>query len=160
MGVVGFMIVEGYSLLDAIYMTVITVSTVGFQEVQPLSKVGRLFTSFLIITTFGTFTYAVSVLTSVFVSGEYKHYYKQYTMKKQVNKLNNHIIVCGFGRNGSQAVKKLDTHNQKYIVGYKTSDGKYVINPHVDTLLLPHSKIFVLGNSQQISQLNNIFNVQ
>ena len=69
MGVVGFIFIEGYSLLDAVYMTVITVSTVGFQEVNQLSESGRLFTSFLIITTFGTFAYAVSVLTSVFVSG-------------------------------------------------------------------------------------------
>ena len=76
-------------------------------------------------------------------------------MKKQVNKLNNHVIVCGFGRNGSQAVKKLDTHHQQYVIVDK---DHYVINPNADTLLLPHSKLFVLGNTQQISQLNNIFN--
>tara|TARA_Y100000385_G_C12799745_1_gene511302 strand:- start:374 stop:577 length:204 start_codon:yes stop_codon:yes gene_type:complete len=65
------MFIEDYALMDAIYMTVITVSTVGFQEVRELSEMGRLFTTFLIIASFGTFAFAVSVLTTYIVGGDF-----------------------------------------------------------------------------------------
>ena len=111
-GVFGFIIIEDYTLLEAIYMTVITVSTVGFQEVVELSNNGRLFTIFLIIASFGTFAYAVSVVTTYIVGGEFNTYFKDYKVKKEIKKIRNHTIVCGFGRNGSQAVHKLMTHKQ------------------------------------------------
>ena len=116
LGIFGFIYIENYTLSEAFYMTVITLSTVGFQEVRELSSTGRLFTTFLIITSFGTFAYAVSVLTTYIVSGELNLYFKDYKVKQEVKNLTNHIIVCGYGRNGSQAVKKLELHNQKFVV--------------------------------------------
>lgn len=115
-GVFGFIIIEDYTLLEAIYMTVITVSTVGFQEVVELSNNGRLFTIFLIIASFGTFAYAVSVVTTYIVGGEFNTYFKDYKVKKEIKEISNHTIVCGFGRNGSQAVHKLMTHKQEFVV--------------------------------------------
>ncbi|MBL6657988.1 MAG: potassium channel protein [Flavobacteriales bacterium] len=114
--IVGYMYIEDYSLSEAVYMTVITLSTVGFQEVRELSPEGRLFTTFLIITSFGTFAYAVSVLTTYIVSGEFNKYFKDYKVKKDVKQIENHVVVCGYGRNGSQAVKKLFAHEQDFVV--------------------------------------------
>lgn len=115
-GILGFMYIEGYTISEAVYMTVITLSTVGFQEVRELSPLGRLFTTFLIITSFGTFAYAVSVLTTYIVSGEFNQYFKDYKVKKDVKQIENHVVVCGYGRNGSQAVKKLFAHDQEFVV--------------------------------------------
>ena len=115
-GVIGFMNIEGYSLMDAVYMTVITVSTVGFQEVVELSENGRLFTTFLIIASFGTFAYSVSVVTTYVVSGDFNKYFKDYKVKKEIKSVENHTIVCGYGRNGSQAVDKLATYNESFVV--------------------------------------------
>lgn len=116
MGIIGFMIIEEYSFWDAFYMTIITVSTVGFNEVQPLSELGRLFTSFLIITSFGTFAYALTSITQYVVGGEYKRYFKYYKMNKRIEDLSNHVIVCGYGRVGTEAVIDLKAHNREYIV--------------------------------------------
>ena len=115
-GVIGFMKIEGYSILDAVYMTVITVSTVGFQEVVELSENGRLFTTFLIIASFGTFAYSVSVVTTYVISGDFNNYFKDYKVKKEIKAIKDHTIVCGFGRNGSQAVDKLLTYNESFVI--------------------------------------------
>jgi len=115
-GIIGYMNIEGYTIFEAFYMTVITLSTVGFQEVRELSSLGRLFTTFLIITSFGTFAYAVSVLTTYIVSGELNQYFRDYKVKKDVKQMQNHVVVCGYGRNGSQAVNKLVAHKQEFVV--------------------------------------------
>lgn len=115
-GVLGFSIIEGYTLAEAIYMTIITVSTVGFNEVRPLSPEGRLFTAFLIIFSFGTFAYAISSITMYVLDGEYKRYFKDLRVKKKVDKFSGHTIICGYGRNGKQAVSELEAHHQKYVV--------------------------------------------
>ncbi len=115
-GIAGFMIIEGYSLLNAFYMTVITIATVGFGEVHPLSDAGKIFTSFLIITSFGTFAYAISSLSRYVIDGEMQQYFKVYKMTSSIQKLENHVIVCGFGRNGKQAVLQLKANGQKFVV--------------------------------------------
>lgn len=115
-GTVGFIVIDDYNLLDAFYMTVITVSTVGFGEVMPLSPEGRVFTAFLIISTFGVFAYAIGSITRYLVSGEYKIYLKNIKVIKELEDLNNHVIVCGYGRNGRQAVETLSVHNQQFVI--------------------------------------------
>lgn len=115
-GTFGFVLVEDYSWADAFYMTIITVSTVGFGEVHTLSEAGRLFTSLLIITSFGTFAYAVSSITKYLVGGEYREYFKDYRVNNELRKLSNHVIICGYGRNGSQAANNLMAHNQQFVV--------------------------------------------
>lgn len=115
-GTIGFILIEDYTLLEAFYMTIITVSTVGFSEVRELSDMGRLFTSVLIITSFGTFAFAVTSITKYLVGGEYKQYFKDYRVNKEINKLSNHVILCGFGRNGRQAANTLIAHKQKFVI--------------------------------------------
>lgn len=115
-GTFGFMIVEDWSLFDSFYMTIITVSTVGFNEVNQLSDGGKLFTAFLIITSFGTFAYAVSAITSYIVGGEYKAYFQEYKALKSAGKMENHTIVCGYGRVGKQAAHDLRFYKKEFIV--------------------------------------------
>lgn len=115
-GCIGFMLIEKWSFFDSFYMTIITLSTVGFQEVHQLSPEGRLFTVFLIITSFGTFAYSLAIISSHFASGEYKNRMKQLKLAKIIGKMNNHIIVCGYGRVGQQIVKDLKIYRKKFVV--------------------------------------------
>lgn len=121
-GTIGFMIVEGWNLFESFYMTIITVSTVGFNEVHELSTAGKVFTSFLIITSFGTFAYAVSAITSYIVGGEYKKYFQEYKSLKGAEKMENHTIVCGFGRVGKSAVHDLNFYKKDHIVIEQNAD--------------------------------------
>ncbi|MCO6500158.1 MAG: potassium channel protein [Vicingus serpentipes] len=139
-GVSGFSIIEGYTLSEAIYMTIITVSTVGFNEVRPLSSEGRLFTAFLIIFSFGTFAYAISSITMYVLDGEYKRYFKDLRVKKKVDKFSRHTIICGYGRNGKQAVSELEAHHQKYVVIENDKDL-------IDVLRETHTIPFVEGDA-------------
>jgi len=132
--------IEGFSFFDAFYMTVITVSTVGFKEVHEMSLAGRIFTIFLIITSFGTFAYSVSVVTTYIAGGNFKANYKNYRVNSEVNKLSNHVIVCGYGRNGEQAVKKLIAHAQSFVV-VDTDESR------VATLRDNHKYLFVNGDA-------------
>ena len=115
-GTLGYVIIEDFSVGNAFYMTVITVSTVGFGEVEQLSDLGRLFTSFLIISTFGTFAYTFSNVTRYVISGKYRIYFKNYKVMSELESLHNHVIVCGYGRNGKQAIKSLRAHKEQCVV--------------------------------------------
>jgi voltage-gated potassium channel len=135
-GIVGFILIENYSFFDAFYMTIITVATVGFQEVQPLSEAGRGFTIFLIITSFGTFAYAVSSISKYVIDGELNLYFKNYKVSAAIDKLENHVIICGFGRNGKQAAHVLKKHNTRFIVVEQKKDVVSVINHKYSDLIL------------------------
>jgi len=115
-GILGFHWIEGYSFVDAFYMTVVTVSTVGLSMGEPLSQDGRLFTSILIIFSISIYAYAISVLTSYFIDGELKMFLKDYKVEKKINKLAGHTIICGYGRNGKEAVRKLQAYNRLFVV--------------------------------------------
>jgi voltage-gated potassium channel len=115
-GTFGFVILEDYSFIDGFYMTVITLSTVGYGEIHPLSQTGKIFTSLLIIFSFGTFAYTITSITQYFASGEVKRYFKYYRVIEKISKLENHVIICGYGRNGTQASKTLQAHKQPFVV--------------------------------------------
>jgi len=112
----GYMIIEGWRVIDALYMTIITISTVGFAEVAPLTDYGKLFTAFLIVTSFGTFAYAVTSLTRYFIGGEYKRYIKEYRVMKETRKMHDHVIICGFGRVGMQVAIDLQEAGQDFVI--------------------------------------------
>lgn len=116
LGIIGYQVISGYSFFDAFYMTIITVATVGYGEVQPLDTSGRVFTSFLIITSFGTFAYAVSSITKFVSDGELKELYKQRKLNSAINKLSDHVIICGYGRNGRQSAQVLKTYKRRFVV--------------------------------------------
>ncbi|HEY0029934.1 MAG TPA: potassium channel protein [Bacteroidia bacterium] len=135
-GIAGFIIIEGFGFLDAFYMTIITVATVGFQEVHPLSEAGRLFTAFLIITSFGTFAYAVTSISQYVIDGEFNQYFKNYKLSTAIDKLENHVIVCGYGRNGRQAAHVLKKHNTRFVVIEQKKEIVSSINHHYSDLVL------------------------
>jgi voltage-gated potassium channel len=105
-----------YSFVDAIYMTVITVTTVGFGEVKPFTPEEKIFTIFLILTSITIFGYAVSAFSEYLVSGKLFDHFKHKRVEKQINKLEGHTIFCGYGRNGKQAISKLKNYGTKYVV--------------------------------------------
>lgn len=115
-GIIGYILIEGFSFIESFFMTIITIATVGFQEVHPLSEGGRIFTAFLIIFSFGIFAYAVTTFTRYIIDGVFRNYYKDNKVKKRIGKLNNHIIICGYGRNGKQAAFNLHEHNFKFVI--------------------------------------------
>ena len=97
-------------------MTIITVSSVGFNEVRVLSDAGRIFTIFLILTSFGTFAFAISSITRYMIDGEFRKYFAVNRSNKKMSKLKNHIIVCGYGRNGGRAIKSLLAHKETFVI--------------------------------------------
>ena len=115
-GIFGYMIIEGYSFLDAFYMTVVTVSTVGFREIQPLSDEGKLFTSFYIISNLIFFAFLVSTVAKYFFEGELNKIYNIIMKGREVSKLKGHIIVCGYGRNGRRAALELKNSRKKFLI--------------------------------------------
>ncbi len=115
-GTVGYMIIENMSFLDALYMTVITVTTVGFGEVKKLSHDGKIFTIFLIASGFGVFTYAATAGAQILVEGELKEIFKKKRIKKDIDKLKGHFIICGFGRMGQIICKELKANKMKFVV--------------------------------------------
>ncbi|MCE3280731.1 MAG: Potassium uptake protein TrkA family [Bacteroidetes bacterium] len=120
-------------------MTIITVATVGFQEVHPLSQDGRIFTSFLIITSFGTFAYAVTSISNYIAEGKFNEYFKHVKVTAAIEKLEDHVIICGFGRNGRQAAHVLKKHNTRFVV---IEEKKEVI----DTITHRHSDLVIHGD--------------
>ena len=123
-GVGGFMIIENWNFFDSFYMTVITITTVGFGEIHPLSDVGRIFTSFLILGTFGTFAYLISTITSLIASGELGRNIKKYKLIDQINVMENHVVVCGLGRVGIQVANDLKFAGFQVIVIEEKTEGK------------------------------------
>ncbi|MCB0761330.1 MAG: potassium channel protein [Flavobacteriales bacterium] len=121
-GSLGFMVIEKYSFFDAFYMTIITISTVGFQEVHQLSTEGRIFTSILIITSIGGFAYGISAITTYFVGGEYRNIIRKAKVEKDLSTIRDHVIVCGYGRVGLKASADLKYLEEQFIVVEKSDD--------------------------------------
>lgn len=139
-GTLGYFLIEGWNVFDSFYMTVITISTVGFGEVHELSTAGRLFTSFLLITSIGSFAYTISTFTNYLMGGEYTSSLKEYKLNKKLNKMNNHIIICGFGRVGRQVVEDLLFYKKDFVIIEKDESiiSEYSKNPKY---------IFIKGDS-------------
>lgn len=121
-GTGGYILIEGYRFLDAFYMTIETIGTVGFREIKPLSDAGKIFTSILIILSFGCFGFVITTFTKYMVEGFFKNYFQFAKMKNKISKLNGHIIVCGYGNNGNETVRELLEHNEKVVVVEKTPE--------------------------------------
>lgn len=133
-GTAGFMIIDGYSAIDAFFMTIITVSTVGFTVVQPLSDGGKIFTSILIFSSISTVAYVVSRFTQFFFDGDFAKYIKTYRVDKRIARLTDHVIICGFGRNGEQAAIELSEHNKQFVIVEKRDNVIEHVRNHPDFL--------------------------
>ena len=139
-GVVGYKFISGFSWIEAVYMTIITVTTVGFAEVRPLEADAKIFTVFLIVTSVFIFGYAISVVTEYLLGRNSLQLLKKKKVKKAIGNLSNHVVVCGFGRNGMQAAEKLWAYKKPFVVIEK---NKEIIERHEDEIL------FVEGDANE-----------
>lgn len=137
------MVIEKYNFLEALYMTTISVTTAGFQEVRPLSDGGKIFTMFLLITSWASFAFAITRITQFVTSGEINKYFKTRRLMKAIDKLDGHVIICGYGRNGQQASQTLKVHNVPFVVIEKDEERLERISAEHPTL------IFLLGDSTE-----------
>ena len=115
-GTAGYMFIEDFPFVEAFYMTIITISTVGFGTAHKFSHAGMLFASGLIIVSFGLFAYTVSTFTNLVVEGVFNDYFTDRKLKKQIKKMEGHVIICGYGRNGKQAATELSALGEKFII--------------------------------------------
>src|SRR3990172_7620022 len=135
-GVIGFHALEGYTWLEALYMTVITLSTVGFQEVKPLSPAGRIFTIVLLIGGLGLVFYTVVAIAQQVVEGEFQQFFGRRRMEKRISALDRHYIVCGFGRIGEVICRELASKPVPFVViereeerARKVEEAQYLMLP-------------------------------
>ncbi|MCB0352077.1 MAG: potassium channel protein [Bdellovibrionales bacterium] len=115
-GTVGFRYLEGWTILESFYMTVITLSTVGFMEVHPLSDAGRIFTSFLIIAGVGVVMVLLTQAASHVVQRQLHWVARRGPMNQRIQNLSGHIIFCGFGRLAQVAVEELRHKNKPLVI--------------------------------------------
>jgi voltage-gated potassium channel len=122
-GIAGYMIIEGYRFFDALYMAVITITTIGYHEVEPLSEPGKVFNTIFILSSFAVFTYALARVTQYLASGEMTQYFKNKRLMNALEQKNEHVIICGFGRNGQQAARTLRAHKIDFVVIEKNRES-------------------------------------
>ncbi len=121
-GTVGYYILEDWGLLDSLYMTVITITTIGFKEVHVMSDSGRVFTVLLIFFSVGVVFYALNNAAKLLIEGELKDLFGRRRVRKMIQKLRGHYIVCGHGRMGRIICRELDAMRAKFVVIEKTPD--------------------------------------
>lgn len=141
-GALGYMLVEDWSFLDAIFMTVITVTTVGYGETQPLSPAGRIYTMCLMMVGVGSVLYILSMMTQLVMEGRLRRILGRRTVQRHIRSMRDHYIICGYGRIGAlvnemlneqgvetviieadrQVIEQLDDEGQSYVQGAATED--------------------------------------
>lgn len=140
-GSIGYVLLEGWSLFDSLYMTVITLTTVGYGEVRPLSQTGRTFTILLIFLGVGLMFYVITALAQVVVEGQLRDIFGRRRLERDIRKLSDHYIICGFGRIGEVIAREL-SHNHISVV--------VVDNRTQHTPMLERSGyLHIIGNATQ-----------
>jgi len=140
-GTIGFVVLSGDTFVDALYMTVITISTVGFGLIHPLTAPEKIFTIFLIILSVSLYGYIVKVMSENMANDAFFQNLKLKKMQKKIDSLSNHIIVCGYGRNGKQAAVKLRAHNKPFVIIEKDKE--------VESKLQSDDVPYVIGNANE-----------
>lgn len=141
-GVLGFRFLSNYSWVNAVYMTVITITTVGFGEVEPLDENAKIFTVFLILSSVIIVGYSLKIITEYILRKNDVEELKQKKMQKQIEALTHHTLVCGYGRNGKQAVKKLQAYKRPFVIIEKNKEI-------IDTYKNDPDLLFVFGNANE-----------
>jgi voltage-gated potassium channel len=129
-GTLGYMLLEKYTFLEALYMSIITFSTVGFHEVEPLSENGMIFTAIYIICNVLILSYMLSAFTYYIIEGQFFHQLDFRKMKQEISNLKDHVIICGYSSYGREIVHYLLQHDRKFIL----------IDQEVEELELLHQK--------------------
>jgi voltage-gated potassium channel len=135
------MFIEGYTFLEALFMTIISISTVGYGEVRPLSDAGRAFTIFILIFDIGLFFYGIMTLSRFLIEGDLKQILKNIKLDKKIEKLESHVIVCGYGRNGKQVCLELIDDKIPFVV---IESNEKLIEELEETNIL-----YIIGNATE-----------
>jgi voltage-gated potassium channel len=131
-GTTGFHIIERWPFLDCLYMTIITIFTVGFKEVYDLSPVGQIFTIFIILGGAGAAVFAFSKLAEIVYEGGIYKFWRRRRMEKRLENLKDHYIVCGHGRMGRVVRERLEEENEPFVV-IDTNEKKLELMKTTDT---------------------------
>ncbi len=145
-GMLGFVVIYDYTWVDAIYMTIITITTVGFGEVHPLSPSEKIFTSGLILSSIFIVGYAIKEVSEHMLSRNNIGNLRKKKVQNKIDNLQHHIIVCGYGRNGRQAAQKLQAYNKPFVV--------VEMNEDVIERFSEDNVLFVHGNADEDETLN------
>lgn len=135
-GTAGYMIIEDWRFLDALYMTIITISTVGFREVNQVGDIGRLFTIFLVLIGVGFTFYVMAAVVQFMVEGRVRIIMGRRRLDKQIDRLKNHYIICGYGRIGRDLCRNLQRTPYDLVVVEKNPDLVRVTEPCCSIRLL------------------------
>jgi voltage-gated potassium channel len=122
-GTAGYIIIEGWSFLDALYMTVIVLTTIGFHEVRPLDDSGRMFTMLLAVTGVGAILYALLAVFQFIIEGELGSILGRQRMKARIDAMNQHYILCGFGRVGEEVAREFVARKTPFVVIETTQEA-------------------------------------
>ena len=115
-GTAGYMIIERWPFFDALYMTIITISTVGYNELHPLSIAGRVFSSVLIVGGVGVMLYSATALVQYIIEGRFPNIFGRHRMKEKIAMLKNHIILCGYGKVGQEVAKMFADEGTAFVI--------------------------------------------
>ena len=115
-GVAGYMLIDGWSLLDSFYMVITTIATVGYGEVHPQGAVGRLFTTGLIVIGVATMLYGFGVFAQALTDNAFGTYRRERQLQRSLEGLRDHFIICGYGRMGTQIAVEFEDRNIPYVV--------------------------------------------
>jgi voltage-gated potassium channel len=129
-GTIGYVLIEGWGLWDAFYMTVITITTVGYREVHPLSRAGEVFTVAILLSGVGSFFYAFTLFMALLAEGQLVDRYQRRRHARMLDSLQDHFILCGFGRMGEIIARELSRQNVPFVIIERTSDRMQVAMDH------------------------------
>ncbi|MGD8267001.1 MAG: NAD-binding protein [Desulfobacterales bacterium] len=144
-GTFGYMVVEGWSFMDALYMTVITVSTVGFGEVRQVDQVGRIFTIVIVLTGVGFSVYVAGAVVQFMVEGQIRRIMGRRRLDQKLKRLKSHYIICGYGRIGRVLVRKL----HRKIANLVVVDN----NPDLAAAIAEDGVLFIEGDATEEATL-------
>jgi voltage-gated potassium channel len=144
-GTFGYMVVEGWSFMDALYMTVITVSTVGFGEVRQVDQVGRIFTIVIVLTGVGFSVYVAGAVVQFMVEGQIRRIMGRRRLDQKLKRLKGHYIICGYGRIGRVLVRKL----HRKIANLVVVDN----NPDLAAAIAEDGVLFIEGDATEEATL-------
>src|SRR5690242_14413286 len=126
LGTAGYVLIEGWPIWDAFYMTVITITTVGYAEVHPLSRTGQAFTVVIILTGVGTFFYAFTLFLTLLSAGDWRERRERKRLTRMLDELQEHFIICGFGRMGEIIAREFARHNVPFVVIERNPDRMHL----------------------------------
>lgn len=126
LGTAGYVVIEGWGVWDAFYMTIITITTVGYSEVHPLSRLGQAFTVVIILTGVGTFFYAFTVFLTQLSEGQWTERRNRRRLKRMLDELTDHFILCGYGRMGEIIAREFSRHHVPFVIIERNEDRMHL----------------------------------